>query len=70
MKNLSRMTENMSENVLKGLITVSGAMIAPVVGSKAGRKFFSMLPGDVLLASLDAFSTAIFPPLRPYNSYK
>lgn len=58
-KNLSRMTENMSENVLKGLITVSGAVTGPVVGSKAGRKFFSMVPGDVLLASLDAFNQVL-----------
>eukprot|EP00253_Pinus_taeda_P031399 PITA_31399 len=55
-KKLSRMTEKLSENVLAGLITVSGAVTAPVVGSKAGQKFFRMLPGDVLLASLDAFN--------------
>jgi len=34
-----------------------------VVGSKAGHKFFRMLPGDVLLASLDAFSMAISLPV-------
>jgi len=58
-KKLSRMTENMSENVLAGLITVSGAVTAPVLGSKAGQKFFRMLPGDVLLASLDAFNKVL-----------
>jgi spartin len=53
------MTENMSENVLAGLITVSGAVTAPVLGSKAGQKFFRTLPGDVLLASLDAFNQVL-----------
>lgn len=55
-KNLSRMTEKLTEDVLAGIITVSGAVTAPVVGSKAGQKFFSTLPGDVILASLDAFN--------------
>ena len=57
------MTEKLSENVLAGVVTVSGAVIGPVVGSKAGHKFFCMLPGDVLLASLDAFSMAISLPV-------
>lgn len=63
MKKLSRMTEKLSENVLAGVVTVSGAVIGPMVGSKAGHKFFRMLPGDVLLASLDAFSMAISLPV-------
>jgi hypothetical protein len=62
-KKLSRMTEKLSENLLVGVVTVSDGVTAPVVGSKAGQKFFRMLPGDVLLASLDAFSTAISLPI-------
>lgn len=58
-KRLSRMTEKLSENVLAGIVTVSGAVTAPVVGSKAGQKFFSTSPGDVLLASLDAFNKVL-----------
>ncbi|KAH9310723.1 hypothetical protein KI387_025758, partial [Taxus chinensis] len=53
---LSRMTEKMSENVLNGVITVSGAVTGPIFKSKAGKKFFAMLPGEVLLASLDAIN--------------
>lgn len=55
-KNISRMTEKLTEDVLAGMITVTGVVTAPVVGSKAGQKFFSTLPGDVILASLDAFN--------------
>ncbi|KAH9310724.1 hypothetical protein KI387_025759 [Taxus chinensis] len=55
-KKLSKMTEKMSDNVLKGVITVSGAVTGPVIMSQAGKKFFSMLPGEVLLASLDAIN--------------
>lgn len=58
-KRLSRMTEKLSENVLAGVVTVSGGITAPVLGSKAGQKFFRMLPGDVLLASLDAFNKVL-----------
>jgi spartin len=65
-KKLSRMTENLTENVLAELITITGAVTAPMLESEAGQKFFSMLPGDVLLASLDAFSMAISVPL-PWN---
>jgi len=58
-KKLSRMTENLSENVLAGVVTVSGAVAAPVLGSEASQKFFRMLPGEVLLASLDAFNKVL-----------
>jgi hypothetical protein len=62
-KKLSRMTDKLSENLLAGVVTVSGGVTAPMVGSKVGQKFFCMLPGDVLLASLDSFSTTISLPI-------
>lgn len=34
----------------------SGSMMGPVMKSQAGRAFFAMVPGQVLLASLDAVS--------------
>lgn len=34
----------------------SGSVMGPVMKSQAGRAFFSMVPGQVLLASLDAVS--------------
>ena len=54
------MAEKLSNNVVAGVVTISGAVIAPVVGSNAGQKFFATQPGDVLLASLDAFSAFIY----------
>uniref|UniRef100_A0A0C9QPL8 TSA: Wollemia nobilis Ref_Wollemi_Transcript_14587_1738 transcribed RNA sequence n=1 Tax=Wollemia nobilis TaxID=56998 RepID=A0A0C9QPL8_9CONI len=58
-KKLSRMTEKMSENVLKGVITASSAVTTPIITSKPGKKFFAMMPGEVLLASLDAFNKVL-----------
>lgn len=50
------MTENMSRSLLDGIVLVTGTVAAPLVQSRAGKSFFSMLPGEVLLASLDAVS--------------
>lgn len=58
-KKLSRMTEKLSEDVLAGVVIVTGAVTAPVLGSEAGQKFFRSLPGDVLLASLDSFNKVL-----------
>eukprot|EP01018_Ginkgo_biloba_P015517 Gb_39731 [translate_table: standard] len=59
-KELSRMTEIMSENVVAGVFTggvftASRAVTGSVASSKAGQNFFTMPPGEVVLASLDAF---------------
>ncbi|KAJ6817037.1 senescence/dehydration-associated protein-like isoform X1, chloroplastic [Iris pallida] len=53
-RKLSEMTEKMSESLLNGVIFVTGSVTAPLLQSKAGKAFFGMLPGEVLLASLDA----------------
>ncbi|KAJ6843230.1 senescence/dehydration-associated protein-like isoform X1, chloroplastic [Iris pallida] len=53
-RKLSEMTEKMSESLLNGVIFVTGSATAPLLQSKAGKAFFGMLPGEVLLASLDA----------------
>lgn len=42
--------------MLNGVGVVSGSVMAPIVKSKPGKAFFSMVPGEVLLASLDALS--------------
>lgn len=46
----------MSKAMLDGVGIATGSVMAPVVRSQAGKKFLSMLPGQVLLASLDALS--------------
>ncbi|KAK1437565.1 hypothetical protein QVD17_03359 [Tagetes erecta] len=53
-RKLSKMTENMSKAMLNGVGIATGSVMGPVVRSQAGKAFFSMVPGEVLLASLDA----------------
>ncbi|KAL3532529.1 hypothetical protein ACH5RR_006050 [Cinchona calisaya] len=58
-RKLSKMTEKMSKAMLDGVGIASGSVMAPVVRSQAGKAFFTMLPGEVLLASLDAVNKII-----------
>ena len=55
-RKLSKMTEKLSKSLLNGVGIVSGSVMAPVVKSQPGKAFLKMLPGEVLLASLDAVS--------------
>lgn len=55
-KKLTKMSEKMAVGVLSGVVKVSGFVTGSVVNSKAGKKFFSLLPGEIILASLDGFS--------------
>lgn len=57
------MSEKVATGVLSGVIKVSGIFTNSVANSKAGKKFFSLLPGELVLASLDGFS--MFITLRP-----
>lgn len=61
---MTKMTEKVAVGVLSGVVRVSGFVTGKVVNSSAGKKFFGMLPGEILLASLDGFSTSIFLNLR------
>ncbi|KAK6941456.1 Senescence/spartin-associated, C-terminal [Dillenia turbinata] len=54
MRKLSKMTENMSKAMLNGVGIVTGSVMTPVVQSQAGKAFLAIVPGEVLLASLDA----------------
>lgn len=53
-RNLSKTTEKLSKSMLDMVGVASGSMMGPVMKSQAGRAFFAMVPGQVLLASLDA----------------
>lgn len=55
-RKLSKMTEKLSKSMLNVVEGASSSVVGPVVQSRAGKAFFSMLPGEVLLASLDALS--------------
>ncbi|ESW28168.1 hypothetical protein PHAVU_003G264500 [Phaseolus vulgaris] len=55
-KRMTQMTESVANGVLTGVVKVSGYFTSSLANSKAGKKFFSFLPGEVVLASLDGFS--------------
>lgn len=52
------MTQRVATGVLTGVVKVSGYFTGSLANSKMGKKFFKYLPGEVLLASLDGFSTS------------
>ncbi|KAJ1393556.1 Senescence/spartin-associated [Sesbania bispinosa] len=58
-RKLSKMTEKLSKSLLNGVGIVSGSVMAPVVKSQQGKAFLRMLPGEVLLASLDALNKVL-----------
>ncbi|KAM7509593.1 hypothetical protein LguiA_020046 [Lonicera macranthoides] len=58
-RRLSKMTEKMSKAMLNGVGIVSGSLMGPVVRSQAGKKLLSMVPGEILLASLDAVNKVL-----------
>lgn len=58
---MTKMTKQVATGVLSGVVRVSGFFTSSVVNSKAGKKFFSLLPGEMILASLDGFSTFLNP---------
>ncbi|XP_061342182.1 protein EARLY-RESPONSIVE TO DEHYDRATION 7, chloroplastic-like [Gastrolobium bilobum] len=55
-KKLTKMSENVATGVLSGVIKVSGFFTSSVVNSTAGKKFFSLLPGEIVLATMDGFN--------------
>jgi spartin len=50
------MSEKVASGVLSGVVKVSGFFTSSIVNSTVGKKFFSLLPGEIVLASLDGFS--------------
>lgn len=55
-KRVTKMTEKVAIGVLSGVVKVSGYFTGSVANSKAGKKFFGLLPGELAIASLDGFS--------------
>lgn len=55
-RKVSKMTEKISKRMVDGVQFASGSVMAPMVKSQAGKSFLAMVPGEVLLASLDAVS--------------
>lgn len=55
-KKLTKMSEDVATALLSGAVKVSGFFTSPIVNSKVGKKFFNLLPGEIVLASLDGFN--------------
>lgn len=53
-RKLSKMTEKMSKSLLDGVVFATGTVAKPLFQSKPGKAFLSMVPGEVLLATLDS----------------
>ncbi|CBI28002.3 hypothetical protein VitviT2T_016458 [Vitis vinifera] len=58
-RKLSKMTEKISKAMLDGVGLATGSVMAPLVKSQTGKAFLAMVPGEVLLASLDAVNTVL-----------
>ncbi|KAK0572096.1 hypothetical protein LWI29_026010 [Acer saccharum] len=58
-RKLSKMTEKLSKSTIDAVGVVSGSVMKPLVRSQAGKAFLSMVPGEVLLASLDAVNKVL-----------
>ncbi|XP_065617696.1 senescence/dehydration-associated protein At3g51250-like isoform X1 [Quercus suber] len=50
------MIEKVATGVLSGVVKVSRFLTGSVANSRVGKKFFGLLPGEIVLASLDGFS--------------
>ncbi|KAF3595648.1 hypothetical protein DY000_02020880 [Brassica cretica] len=55
-KKMTKMTESVANGVLSGVIKVSGFFTSSVANTKVGKKFFSLLPGEIVLATLGGFN--------------
>ncbi|KAB5556771.1 hypothetical protein DKX38_007680 [Salix brachista] len=55
-KRMTKMTEKVANGLLCGVLKVSGFFTSSVANSKVGKKFFGLLPGEIVLASLDGFN--------------
>lgn len=59
-KKMTKMSEKVATGILSGVVKVSGFVTGSIANSKPGKKFFSLLPGEIVLASLDGFSKFSF----------
>lgn len=58
-KKVTKMTEKVAVGVLSGVLKVSGFFASSAANSKVGKKLFGILPGEMVLASLDGFSMSM-----------
>ncbi|RWR78252.1 senescence/dehydration-associated protein, chloroplastic [Cinnamomum micranthum f. kanehirae] len=58
-RKLSKMTEKMSKSLLDGVLFATGSVTKPLIRSQAGKAFLNTVPGEVLLATLDAVNKVL-----------
>lgn len=49
------MSNRVANSILSGVLKVTGFVTSTVMNSKPAQKFFKLMPGEVILASLDGF---------------
>ncbi|KAE8655953.1 lysosomal alpha-mannosidase-like [Hibiscus syriacus] len=54
-KKVTRVTHKVAKGVLSGVVKVSGYFSNSVVNTKLGKRVFRLLPGEMVLATLDGF---------------
>ncbi|KAL9231841.1 hypothetical protein vseg_007011 [Gypsophila vaccaria] len=54
-KSMTKKSEDVAVGLLSGVINVSQRITGSVVNSGVGKKFFNMLPGEIVLASFDGY---------------
>ena len=57
---MTKRSEDAATAILSGVIKVSETITGSIVNSSVGKKFFNMLPGEIILASSDAFRMSFY----------
>ncbi|KAK1603369.1 hypothetical protein QYE76_018735 [Lolium multiflorum] len=47
-KKVTKMSEKVATGILSGVVKVTGHFTSSIANSKAGKKFFSLLPGEIV----------------------
>ncbi|KAJ0077368.1 hypothetical protein Patl1_36041 [Pistacia atlantica] len=58
-KKMTKMSKKATIGILFGVVKMTGFLTNSIANSKAGKEFFSFLPGEVFLSSLDGFEKVI-----------
>jgi spartin len=54
-RRVTKMSNKVANSILSGVLKVTGFVTGTVISSKPAQKFFKLMPGEVILASLDGF---------------
>ncbi|XP_062210532.1 protein EARLY-RESPONSIVE TO DEHYDRATION 7, chloroplastic-like [Phragmites australis] len=54
-RRVTKMSNRVANSILSGVLKVTGFVTSTMLNSKPAQKFFKLMPGEVILASLDGF---------------